>query len=110
MRGDYLKILVCDDEKLIREVIKEYLQIEGYEVMEAEDGNIALELTKNQEFDLIIMDIMMPKLDGYQTVKEIKKEKDVPVLMLSARAEEFDKLLGFELGIDDYVTKTFSPK
>lgn len=110
MRGDYLKILVCDDEKLIREVIKEYLQIEGYEVMEAEDGNIALELTKNQEFDLIIMDIMMPKLDGYQTVKEIKKEKDVPVLMLSARAEEFDKLLGFELGIDDYVTKPFSPK
>lgn len=110
MRGDYLKILVCDDEKLIREVIKEYLQIEGYEVMEAEDGNIALELTKNQEFDLIIMDIMMPKLDGYQTVKEIKKEKDIPVLMLSARAEEFDKLLGFELGIDDYVTKPFSPK
>ncbi len=110
MRGDNLKILVCDDEKLIREVIKEYLQLEGYEVMEAEDGKIALELSKNQDFDLIIMDIMMPKLDGYQTVKELKKEKDIPVLMLSARAEEFDKLLGFELGIDDYVTKPFSPK
>lgn len=110
MRGDNLKILVCDDEKLIREVIKEYLQIEGYEVIEAEDGKIALELSKKEDFDLIIMDIMMPKLDGYQTVKELKKEKDIPVLMLSARAEEFDKLLGFELGIDDYVTKPFSPK
>lgn len=105
-----MKILVCDDEQLIREVIKEYLQLEGYEVAEAENGKIALEIAKKEDFDLIIMDIMMPKLDGYQTVKEIKKEKEIPVLMLSARAEEFDKLLGFELGIDDYVTKPFSPK
>jgi len=105
-----LKILVCDDEQLIREVIKEYLLLEGYEVIEADNGQIALELIKEQDFDLIIMDIMMPKLDGYQAVKELKKIKDIPCLMLSARAEEFDKLLGFELGIDDYVTKPFSPK
>lgn len=105
-----MKILVCDDEQLIREVIKEYLLLEGYEVTEADNGQIALELIKEQDFDLIIMDIMMPKLDGYQAVKELKKIKDIPCLMLSARAEEFDKLLGFELGIDDYVTKPFSPK
>ena len=105
-----MKILVCDDEQLIREVIKEYLLLEGYEVIEADNGQIALELIKEQDFDLIIMDIMMPKLDGYQAVKELKKIKDIPCLMLSARAEEFDKLLGFELGIDDYVTKPFSPK
>lgn len=108
--GDILKILVCDDEELIRDVIKEYLLLEGYEVKEAEDGRIAINLIKEEDFDLIIRDIMMPKLDGYQSVKEIKKIKDIPVLMLSARAEEFDKLLGFELGIDDYVTKPFSPK
>lgn len=105
-----MKILVCDDEKLIRDVIKEYLLIEGFEVTEADNGSIALDLVKNEDFDLIIMDIMMPKLDGYQAIKEIKKVKDIPCLMLSARAEEFDKLLGFELGIDDYVTKPFSPK
>jgi len=105
-----LKILICDDEKLIRDVIKEYLQLEGYNTIEAENGIVALELIKKEDFDLIIMDIMMPKLDGYQAIKEIKKIKDIPCLMLSARAEEFDKLLGFELGIDDYVTKPFSPK
>lgn len=105
-----MKILVCDDEQLIREVIKEYLLIEGYDVTEAENGLQAIEFVKQQDFDLIIMDIMMPKMDGYQAVKEIKNTKDIPVLMLSARAEEFDKLLGFELGIDDYVTKPFSPK
>ena len=84
--------------------------IEGYDVTEAENGLQAIEFVKQQDFDLIIMDIMMPKMDGYQAVKEIKNTKDIPVLMLSARAEEFDKLLGFELGIDDYVTKPFSPK
>ena len=105
-----MQILVCDDEQLIREVIKEYLILEGYNVTEAEDGTTAVELVKSNNYDLIIMDIMMPKMDGYQAVKEIKSQKDIPVLMLSARAEEFDKLLGFELGIDDYVTKPFSPK
>lgn len=105
-----IKILVCDDEALIREVIKEYLKLEKFEVMEAEDGNIALEMVQKNDFDLIIMDIMMPKMDGYQAVRKIKEIKDIPVLMLSARGEEFDKLLGFDIGIDDYVTKPFSPK
>jgi len=105
-----MKILVCDDEALIREVIKEYLKLEGIEVMEAEDGNVALECIQKNDFDLIIMDIMMPKMDGYQAVRKIKEIKDIPVLMLSARGEEFDKLHGFDIGIDDYVTKPFSPK
>ena len=105
-----MKILIVDDEELIRNVIKEYATIEGYEVSEAENGIEAIEICKNNNFDLIIMDIMMPKLDGYQAVKEIYKEKNIPVLMLSARGEEYDKLIGFELGIDDYVQKPFSPK
>lgn len=105
-----MKILVCDDEQLIREVIKEYLLIENYEVTEASNGEEAVSLVSDQDFDLVIMDIMMPKMDGYQAVREIKKIKDLPCLMLSARGEEFDKLLGFDIGIDDYVTKPFSPK
>ena len=105
-----MKILVVDDEKLIRDVVKEYLQIDGFTVDEASNGDEAVELSLQHEYNLIIMDIMMPKKDGYQAVKEIKKVKDVPVLMLSARGEEFDKLSGFDLGIDDYVTKPFSPK
>lgn len=109
-RGGTLKVLICDDEKLIREVIKEYLKLENYEVIEAENGLEAIDKIKKDQIDFIIMDIMMPKMDGYQAIKEIKKEKDIPLLMLSARAEEVDKLLGFELGIDDYMTKPFSPK
>ncbi len=105
-----MKVLVCDDEQLIREVIKEYLKRENYEVVEANNGYDALEIVKKENIDMIIMDIMMPKMDGYEAVRKIKKEKDIPVLMLSARAEEYDKLLGFELGIDDYMTKPFSPK
>lgn len=105
-----MRILVADDEKLIREVIKEYCENEGFTVDEAENGSIALELAHKNEYDLIILDIMMPVLDGFSACKEIKKEKNVPVLMLSARGEEFDKLMGFELGIDDYMTKPFSPK
>lgn len=105
-----MKILIVDDEKLIRTVIKEYAELEGYETDEAENGQEAIEKCKNESYDLIIMDIMMPKLDGYQAVKEIRKEKNIPVLMLSARGEEYDKLLGFDLGIDDYVQKPFSPK
>ena len=105
-----MKILIVDDEELIRNVIKEYAIIEGYEVYEASNGIEAIEACKNNNYDLIIMDIMMPKLDGYQAVKEIYKEKNIPVLMLSARGEEYDKLIGFELGIDDYVQKPFSPK
>lgn len=105
-----MKILVVDDEELIRSVIKEYANLEGYEVSEASNGIEAVDLCKSEDFDLIIMDIMMPKLDGYQAVKEINKTKNIPVLMLSARGEEYDKLLGFDLGIDDYVQKPFSPK
>ena len=92
-----MKILVCDDEVLIRNVIKEYLVIERYEVIEAENGLEAIEAAKSNSIDLVIMDIMMPKMDGYQAVKEIKKIQDVPFIMLTARSEEFDKLLGFEI-------------
>ncbi|MBK5253225.1 MAG: response regulator transcription factor [Peptostreptococcaceae bacterium] len=103
-------LLVVDDEPKIREVIKEYADFSGYNVTEAADGMSAIGLCKLNDYDLIIMDIMMPKLDGYSAVKEIKKIKDIPVIMLSARGEEYDKLFGFELGIDDYVVKPFSPK
>ena len=105
------KILIVDDEQDIRNVIKEYATYSGYEVYEAEDGIYAVEMCKKSKYDLIIMDVMMPKLDGFATVREIRKiDENVPFLMLSARGKEYDKLLGFELGIDDYVTKTFSPK
>ncbi len=109
--GDAMfKILVVDDEKSIREVIKTYAEFEGHEVVEAIDGIDAIEKVKEEDFDVIVMDIMMPKLDGFSSYKEIKKIKNIPVLMLSARNEEYDKLFGFEIGIDDYVTKPFSPK
>ncbi|WP_295213382.1 response regulator transcription factor [Ruminococcus sp.] len=104
------KILVVDDEIKIREIIKEYAEFEGYEVAQAEDGMQAVEMVKNQDFDIIIMDVMMPKLDGYSACKEIRKIKRIPVIMLSARGEEYDKLFGFEIGVDDYVVKPFSPK
>ncbi|CAG7584861.1 response regulator transcription factor [Peptoniphilus senegalensis] len=104
------KILVVDDEKSIREVIRTYAEFEGHEVVEAGDGLEAIDKVREEDFDVIVMDIMMPKLDGFSSYKEIKKIKDIPVLMLSARDEEYDKLFGFEIGIDDYVTKPFSPK
>ena len=104
------KILIVDDEQKIREVIREYAEFNNFEVEEAEDGMSAVGLCKLNDYDLIIMDIMMPKLDGYSACKEIKKVKDIPVIMLSARGEEYDKLFGFELGIDDYIVKPFSPK
>ena len=105
-----MKILVVDDEEKIRNVIREYAEFEGFEVKEACDGMEAVNICKNEDFELIIMDIMMPKLDGFSAIKEIKKTKNIPVLMLSARGEEYDKLFGFEIGIDDYVVKPFSPK
>ena len=104
------KILIVDDEQKIREVIREYSEFNGYEVEEAADGMEAVSLCRLNNYDLIIMDIMMPRLDGYSACKEIKKTKNIPVIMLSARGEEYDKLFGFELGIDDYVVKPFSPK
>lgn len=104
------KILAVDDEAKIRTIIKEYAEFEGYEVAEAEDGMEAVEMVKNDDFDIIIMDIMMPRLDGYSACKEIQKIKKIPMIMLSARGEEYDKLFGFEIGIDDYMVKPFSPK
>lgn len=104
------KILVVDDEDKIREVIRTYGEFEGHTVVEAYDGIDAIEKVKDEDFDVIVMDIMMPRLDGFSAYKEIKKVKNIPVLMLSARGEEYDKLFGFEIGIDDYVVKPFSPK
>ncbi|MDD6344761.1 MAG: response regulator transcription factor [Oscillospiraceae bacterium] len=104
------KILIVDDEVNIRKVVREYAEFEGYEVSEAENGMEAVSICKENDFDIIIMDVMMPRLDGYSAVKEIHKYKQIPVIMLSARGEEYDKLFGFEIGIDDYVVKPFSPK
>lgn len=104
------RLLIVDDEQKIREVIREYAEFNGFEVSEAADGMSAIGLCKLNDYDLIIMDIMMPRLDGFSACKEIKKIKNIPVIMLSARSEEYDKLFGFELGIDDYVVKPFSPK
>lgn len=104
------RILVVDDEEHIREVIETYGTYEGYEVDTATDGTEAVDLALKNDYDAIVMDIMMPKLDGYSAYREISKHKDIPVIMLSARSEEYDKLFGFEIGIDDYVTKPFSPK
>ena len=106
----FMNILVVDDEMLIRSVIKEYLLNEKYNVLEAEDGLDALRVFKEEKIDLVILDIMMPKMDGYTTLKEMKAIKDTPVIMLSAMGEEIDKLNGFNLGVDDYITKPFSPK
>lgn len=105
-----MKVLIVDDEEMIREVLKRYVEFEGFEAYEAEDGMEAVRLCRENDYDVILMDVMMPKLDGFSSVKEIKKTKDVPVIMLSARSEEYDKLFAFELGVDDYVTKPFSPK
>jgi len=104
------RLLIVDDEQKIREVIREYAEFNGFEVSEAADGMSAIGLCKLNDYDLIIMDIMMPRLDGFSACKEIKKIKNIPMIMLSARSEEYDKLFGFELGIDDYVIKPFSPK
>ncbi len=103
-------ILIADDDENIRNVLKEYSVINGYDVIEAVDGIDALNKVNNNDIDLIILDIMMPKLDGFSAYKRIKEVKDVPVLVLSAKGEEYDKLYGFEIGIDDYVVKPFSPR
>lgn len=104
------KILIVDDEEKIRNVVREYAEFEGYEVEEAADGMEAVEKCRKDGFDIIIMDVMMPRLDGFSACKEIRKQKEIPVIMLSARGEEYDKLFGFEIGIEDYVVKPFSPK
>ncbi|MBP3283889.1 MAG: response regulator transcription factor [Clostridia bacterium] len=104
------KILIVDDEEKIRAFIKKYANFEGHSVMEAGNGMDALSLLEEHSFDIIILDIMMPELDGFSTAKEIRKKYTTPIIMLSARGEEYDKIHGFELGIDDYVVKPFSPK
>lgn len=105
-----MNILIVDDEELIRNVIKEYLKQENFTFDEADNGQSAIDLVKNNKYDCILMDIMMPKLDGFSAIKQIKEISDAKIIVLSARSEEFDKLSGFDLGIDDYVTKPFSPK
>ena len=104
------RILVTDDEADIAQLISRYAEHEGHYVDTAVSGQEAIHLCEQNNYDVIIMDIMMPKLDGFSACKEIKKIKDIPIIMLSARSEEYDKLFGFELGIDDYVVKPFSPK
>ena len=103
-------ILVVDDEARIRSIIKKYAEFEGHTVIEAGDGMEAVRLCRKDKFDIIIMDIMMPELDGFSACREIRKVTNTPIIMLSARGEEYDKINGFELGIDDYVVKPFSPK
>ena len=104
------KILVCDDEEGIRNLIAKYAKYEGYSVDTAENGEIAVQKCRQQKYDIIIMDIMMPYLDGFSTAKEIRKFSQIPIIMLSARGEEYDRIHGFEIGADDYVVKPFSPK
>lgn len=104
------KLLVVDDEDRIRAIIRKYGEFEGHEIVEAKDGMEAVERCRSQSFDLIIMDIMMPNLDGFSACKEIRKKVNTPVIMLSARGEEYDRIHGFEIGVDDYVVKPFSPK
>lgn len=116
MKGEYheerskMKVLIVDDEEMMRNVLREYAEFEGYEAEEASDGMEAIKKCKEKDYDVVLMDVMMPKLDGFSAVKEIRKFKDIPIIMLSARGEEYDKLFGFEMGADDYVTKPFSPK
>ena len=102
--------MVVDDEFRIRQIIRKYAEFEGYEVEEAVDGMEAIRICRQKDFDLIIMDVMMPELDGFSAVREIRKNDPVPVIMLSARGEEYDRIHGFEIGVDDYVVKPFSPR
>lgn len=104
------KLLIVDDEEMIRKLIRKYAEFDGHEVTEACDGMDAVIKFRHNDFDLIVMDIMMPELDGFSACREIRKTSNVPIIMLSARGEEYDKINGFEIGIDDYVVKPFSPK
>ena len=106
-----MKVLIVDDEKLIRDVIIEYLKNEEMDYIEAEDGQKAVDIvSENDDISIIVMDIMMPNMDGYTAYKEISKIRNIPCIMLSARTQEYDKLAGFDIGVDDYLTKPFSPK
>ncbi len=103
-------ILICDDESGIRAMVSKYARFEGHNVIQAENGMQAIDICRGKDIDIIIMDVMMPELDGFSAVKEIRKFSSVPVIMLSARGEEYDRIHGFEIGVDDYVVKPFSPK
>lgn len=105
-----VKILIVDDDTRIRDMIKEYFSLEDFSLAEAANGVEAMKLIENNEYSLIILDVMMPMMDGWQVCKNVRKTSNVPIIMLTARGEEYDKLLGFELGVDDYITKPFSPR
>lgn len=105
-----IKILIAEDEERMRDILKEYLSFEGYSYEEAKDGKEALDMFSKDRYSLVLLDIMMPRLDGWGVLREIRKTSDVPVIMITARGEEYDRLFGFELGVDDYITKPFSPK
>ena len=105
-----MTLLIVDDEARIRDLIRKYAAFEGYNVEEASNGMEAIEKCRQKNYDLIIMDVMMPELDGFSACREIRRKSQVPVIMLSARGEEYDRIHGFELGIDDYVVKPFSPR
>ncbi|WP_346662574.1 response regulator transcription factor [uncultured Merdimonas sp.] len=106
-----LKILVVDDESRMRKLVRDFLEREGYEVLEAADGVEAMDIFyEEKEIALVILDVMMPKMDGWQTLREIRQSSQIPVIMLTARAEERDELQGFKLGVDEYISKPFSPK
>ena len=107
---DMIKLLIVDDEIRIREMIRKYAQYEGFHCDEAKSGTEAVKMALENEYDCIIMDVMMPEMDGFSACRQIRKEKNVPILMLSALSEEYDKIHGFDLGVDDYVVKPFSPK
>jgi DNA-binding response OmpR family regulator len=105
-----VRILIVDDEDRMREMIKDYVSLEGFEIDEATDGMQALEKFNEKQYSLVILDVMMPRMDGWSTCREIRKTSQVPIIMLTARGEEYDKLFGFELGVDDYIVKPFSPR
>ena len=105
-----IRILVVDDESRMRKLVKDFLQREGYSVLEAGDGMEAMDIFYEQKIDLVILDVMMPRMDGWQTCREIRRDSTVPIIMLTARSEERDELQGFELGVDEYISKPFSPK
>ena len=104
------KLLICDDEKILRDSLKRYPALDGHQVLEAANGQEALDLCQKEDFDLLILDVMMPVMDGFTALKEIRTFSQVPVLMLTAKGDEFDRIIGFELGVDDYVVKPFSSR
>jgi DNA-binding response OmpR family regulator len=104
------RILIIEDESRIREMVKEYLENEGFVITEASDGAEGLDKFKSSEYDMLLLDVMLPKVDGWSVCREVRRTSSVPILMLTARGEEYDRLFGFELGVDDYIVKPFSPK